>query len=100
MKEQTHQSQLLNGVLLSVSVDCTVEVEDDLYFNAFYTMYWLVKHYLANKRVITASPCFLNTLIMRFRQGDKLFSSLFQLFTKKLIELGPNVSVMQAATVV
>ena len=32
------------------------EVEDDVYFNAFYAMYWLAKHCIANKQV--------NSLIM------------------------------------
>ena len=37
-------------------LDRTAEVEDDVYFNAFYAMYWLAKHCIANKQV--------NSLIM------------------------------------
>ena len=32
-------------------LDLAAEVEDEVYFNAFYAIYWLAKHCIANKQV-------------------------------------------------
>ena len=49
--------ELLNRVsYFQHQLDRAAEVEDDVYFNAFYAMYWLAKHCIANKQV--------NSLIM------------------------------------
>ena len=44
--------ELLNRVsYFQHQLDRAAEVEDDVYFNAFYAMYWLAKHCIANKQV-------------------------------------------------
>lgn len=44
--------ELLNRVTyFQHQLDHTAEIEDDVYFNAFYAMYWLAKHCIANKQV-------------------------------------------------
>lgn len=49
--------ELLNRVsYFQHQLDRAAEVEDDVYFNAFYAVYWLAKHCIANKQV--------NSLIM------------------------------------
>ena len=49
--------ELLNRVsYFQHQLDRAAEVEDDVYFNAFYAIYWLAKHCIANKQV--------NSLIM------------------------------------
>ena len=53
--------ELLNRVTFFLrQLDHAAEVEDDVYFNAFYAMYWLAKHCIANKQV--------NSLIMLLEQ--------------------------------
>ena len=44
--------ELLNRVLyFQLQLDHEAEIQDDVYFKAFYAMYWLAKHYVANKQV-------------------------------------------------
>ena len=44
--------QLLNRVsYFQRQLDHEAEIQDDVYFKAFYAMYWLAKHYIANKQV-------------------------------------------------
>ena len=56
-----HQRAVLGELLNRVSyfqhqLDRAAEVEDEVYFNAYYVIYWLAKHCIANKQV--------NSLIM------------------------------------
>ena len=56
IKEQSRKSHLecsahkraVSGELLN-RLDCAAEVEDQVYLNAFYAIYWLGKHCIANK---------------------------------------------------
>ena len=61
LESSAHQRAILGELLNRVSLfqhqlDHAAKVEDDAYFNAFYAMYWLAKHAIANNNV--------NSLIM------------------------------------